>query len=87
MARKKSIEELQARTAKLQEQLKQAKAEERKAKQLEKAKRKKEEREREIQEALELIEVSKHLNINITNENGERESISIYERLKRALYK
>lgn len=87
MAKKKSIEELQARTAKLQEQLKQAKAEERKARQLEEAKRKKEEYERAVKEALELIEVSKHLNINVTNENGERESISIYERLKRALQK
>ena len=85
MARKKSIEELQARTAKLQEQLKQAKAEERKAKQLEEAKRKKEEREKEMQEALKLIDISKRLNINVTNENGERESISIYERLRKEL--
>lgn len=87
MARTKSVEELRAKTLKLEEQLKKARAEERKARQLEEAKRKKEEHERAVKEALELIEVSKHLNINVTNENGERESISIYERLKRALQK
>ena len=83
MARKKSIEELQARTAKLQEQLKQAKAEERKARQLEEAKRKKEEHERAVQEALQLIEISKKVTITGHNENGEKEVITVYEFLKR----
>lgn len=83
MARTKSVEELRAKTLKLEEQLKKARAEERKARQLEEAKRKKEEHERAVQEALQLIEISKKVTITGHNENGEKEVITVYEFLKR----
>lgn len=87
MARKKSVEELQAKADKLQEQLKQARAEARKAKQLEDAKRKKLEEAERTKEALQLIEVARQTAITTRTENGEKESISIYEFLKRELQK
>lgn len=83
MARTKSVEELRAKTLKLEEQLKKARAEERKARQLEEAKRKKEEHERAVQEALQLIEISKKVTITGHNENGEKEVLTVYEFLKR----
>ena len=83
MARTKSVEELRAKTLKLEEQLKKARAEERKARQLEESKRKKEEHERAVQEALQLIEISKKVTITGHNENGEKEVLTVYEFLKR----
>lgn len=83
MARKKSVEELQAKADKLQEQLKQARAEARKAKQLEDAKRKKAEEAERTKEALKLIDVSKTVYITVKTAKDETESITVYEYLKK----
>lgn len=87
MARRKSVEELQAKADRLEEQLKVARAEARKAKQIEDAKRRKAEEAERTKEALKLIEISKHLTITSVDEKGEKESITMYERLKRELQK
>lgn len=87
MARRKSVEELQAKADRLEEQLKVARAEARKAKQIEDAKRRKAEEAERTKEALQLIEISKHLTITSVDEKGEKESITMYERLKRELQK
>lgn len=87
MATKKTSVELRSEADKLQERLTALRKEARKAERAEKAKAQREQREREKEEAVKLIDISKKLSMIVRNENGEKESVSVYEFLKREMNK
>lgn len=82
MARAMTLKALEEKEQKQKEELKALQAEIRKARRKEIARLKKEQREKDIEEALSLIELSKEVTLTVRNENGERISISFYDRLK-----
>lgn len=85
MARAMTLKELEEKEQKQKEELKNLRAEIKKARRKEIARIKKEQKEKDIQEALTLIELSKEVTLTIRNENGERIPISFYDRLKQIL--
>lgn len=87
MARKITLKELEEREQKRAEELKELRAEIRKARAKEIARIKKEQKEKEVQEALALIELSKKLTLTVADENGSKRSVTFYDRLKELLDK